>query len=64
MYFESLVAALNSCGYADDVTSLCHAMVGLPGPECEAMLIARYGENFPIAAISRAFVANRDELLR
>ena len=60
VYFESLVAALNSRGYTDDVASLCHAMVGLPGPECEALLIAQYGEDFPLAAISRAFVANRD----
>ena len=64
VYFESLVAALNSRGYTDDVASLCHAMVGLPGPECEALLIAQYGEDFPLAAISRAFIANRDEILR
>ena len=64
VYFESLIAALSSRGYTDDVASLCHAMVGLPGPECEALLIAQYGEDFPLAAISRAFVANRDEILR
>lgn len=64
VYFESLIAALHSRGYTDDVASLCHAMVGLPGPECEAMLIAQYGEDFPLAAISRAFIANRDEILR
>jgi HAD superfamily hydrolase (TIGR01509 family) len=64
VYFESLVRALNSRGYRDDVAALCHAMVGLPGPECEAMLVARYGEDFPLADINRAFVANRDELFR
>ena len=32
VYFESLVAALNACGYTDDVVALCHSMVGLPGP--------------------------------
>jgi HAD superfamily hydrolase (TIGR01509 family) len=64
VYFESLIAALSSRGYTDDVASLCHAMVGLPGPECEALLIAQYGEDFPLAAISRAFIANRDEILR
>ena len=36
-------------------------MVGLPGPECEAMLHAHYGESFPLAEISRAFITNRDE---
>jgi HAD superfamily hydrolase (TIGR01509 family) len=38
-------------------------MVGLPGPDCEAMLHARYGESFPLAEISRAFITNRDEIL-
>jgi HAD superfamily hydrolase (TIGR01509 family) len=62
VYFESLIAALRSCGYTDGVVALCHAMVGLPGPECEAMLIDRYGEDFPLADINRAFIANRDEI--
>jgi len=44
VYFESLIAALHACGYRDDVVPLCHAMVGLPGPDCERMLIDRYGE--------------------
>ena len=44
-------------GYTDDVVTLCHAMVGLPGVECEAMLHARYGKNFPLADINRAFIA-------
>jgi len=64
VYFESLIAALNSCGYSDDVVPLCRAMVGLPGPECEAMLVDRYGEAFPLADINRAFVANRDQIFR
>jgi HAD superfamily hydrolase (TIGR01509 family) len=64
VYFESLIAALNSSGYTDDIIPLCHAMVGLPGPECEAMLVGRYGEDFPLADINKAFVANRDEIFR
>jgi HAD superfamily hydrolase (TIGR01509 family) len=63
VYFDSLVAALNTYGYIDDTVTLCQAMVGLPGPECEAMLHARYGESFPLAEVSRAFVTNRDEIL-
>jgi HAD superfamily hydrolase (TIGR01509 family) len=38
-------------------------MVGLPGPACEAMLLDRYGENFPLAEINRAFLANRDRFM-
>ncbi len=64
VYFDSLVAALNTHGYTDDAVALCHAMVGLPGPDCEAMLHARYGENFPLAEINRAFVANREKFMR
>ena len=63
VYFDSLVAALTAHGYTDDTVTLCQAMVGLPGPDCEAMLHARYGERFPLAEISRAFIANRDEIL-
>ena len=64
VYLESLIVALNSCGYTDDVVTLCHSMVGLPGPECEVMLRDRYGEDFPLAEISRAFAAKRDEILQ
>ena len=63
VYFDSLVAAMNTFGYTDDAVTLCQAMVGLPGPDCEAMLHARYGESFPLADISRVFIANRDEIL-
>jgi HAD superfamily hydrolase (TIGR01509 family) len=63
MYFDSLVGALNAFGYTDDVEQLCHAMVGLPGPECEAMLHARYGESFPLPEINKAYAARRDEIL-
>src|ERR1043166_4402265 len=63
VYFDSLVAALNTGGYADDAVTLCHAMVGLPGPACEAMLLDRYGKNFPLAQINRAFLANRDKFM-
>jgi len=63
MYFDSLVTALNAFGYTDDVEALCHAMVGLPGPDCEAMLHARYGESFPLPEVNKAFAARRREIL-
>jgi HAD superfamily hydrolase (TIGR01509 family) len=62
VYFDSLVAALGTFGYTDDVETLCHAMVGLPGPDCEAMLQTRYGESFPLAAVNKTFIARRDEM--
>ena len=63
VYFNSLVAALNMRGYAEDAVALCHAMVGLPGPACETMLLDRYGNDFPLAEINRAFLANRDRFM-
>ncbi|WP_028350784.1 HAD family hydrolase [Bradyrhizobium murdochi] len=63
VHFDSLVAALTAHGYTDDAVTLCQAMVGLPGPECEALLQARYGDGFPLAEVSRAFVSNRNEIL-
>src|SRR5690242_305400 len=63
VYFNSLVAALDAAGYGDDCTALCHAMVGLPGPACEAMLLDHYGADFPLADINRAFLLNRDRLM-
>jgi HAD superfamily hydrolase (TIGR01509 family) len=62
VYFDSLVAALNANGYTDDVAALCHSMVGLPGPVCEAMLLDRYGAAFPLAEVNRAFVTHRDRM--
>jgi HAD superfamily hydrolase (TIGR01509 family) len=63
VYFNSLVAALDAAGYANGSVALCHAMVGLPGPACEAMLLDRYGEDFPLAEINRSFFANRNRLM-
>ena len=63
VYFDSLVAALNASGYTDDIIPLCHAMVGLPGAECEAMLHERYGADFPLTEVNKAFIARRDEIL-
>lgn len=63
VYFESLVAALNACGYTDGVVALCHAMVGLPGPVCEAMLREHYGPALPLDDINRAFIEHRDRMM-
>src|SRR5262245_1038207 len=64
VYFDSLVAALNGCGYTEDVVALCHSMVGLPGPVCEAMLVECYGAAFPLAEVNQAFLDHRDEMMR
>jgi HAD superfamily hydrolase (TIGR01509 family) len=60
VYFDSLVGALTAFGYADGVEALCHSMVGLPGPDCEAMLQTRYGASFPLPEINEAYAIRRD----
>jgi HAD superfamily hydrolase (TIGR01509 family) len=64
VYFESLVAALNTCGYGQDAVALCHSMIGLPGSVCEAMLRDHHGPKFPMAEVSQAFIDNRDAMMR
>jgi HAD superfamily hydrolase (TIGR01509 family) len=62
VYLTSLIRALDAFGYRN-ATAICHAMIGLPGPECEAMLRDHYGANFPLADINTAYAAHRDDLL-
>ncbi|MGP9812264.1 HAD family hydrolase [Rhodopseudomonas sp. NSM] len=59
VYIESLTEVLTERGLPDALAT-CHSMIGLPGPECQALLVARYGEALPLAAINRAFAAKRD----
>jgi HAD superfamily hydrolase (TIGR01509 family) len=62
VYLTSLINALEAFGYRE-ATAICHAMIGLPGPECEAMLRDHYGADFPLADINRTYTAYRDDLL-
>jgi HAD superfamily hydrolase (TIGR01509 family) len=62
-YVSALTAALDAFGYPD-ATAMCHALIGIPGAECEALLRARYGENFPFADVIAAFAVRSDEMFR
>ncbi len=63
VYLESLVTALSEFGYPD-ARSMGHAMHGLPGPQCEELLRQRYGAEFPLADVNRAFAVRMNEMLR
>jgi HAD superfamily hydrolase (TIGR01509 family) len=63
VYLESTIAALNSLGYTEGVTALCHGMIGIPGPECELLLRAHFGADFPFQEANRLFAANCVEIL-
>ena len=62
-YVSALTAALDAFGYPD-ATAMCHALIGIPGAECEALLRARYGENFPFADVIEAFAVRSDEIFQ
>ncbi|WP_283804773.1 HAD family phosphatase [Rhodopseudomonas sp. AAP120] len=59
VYLDSLSETLDEFGLPDAIAT-CHSMIGLPGPECQALLVARYGDALPLADINRAFVRKRD----
>jgi HAD superfamily hydrolase (TIGR01509 family) len=63
VYIASLTAVLTARGFAD-VTNVCHAMIGLAGPDCQKLLVDRYGADFPLTEINKAFVRERDAMLR
>jgi HAD superfamily hydrolase (TIGR01509 family) len=63
VYLASLTAALDAFGYPD-ATTIYHAMIGIPLPDCEALLRAHYGEDFPLADFNRAFDARSDEIFQ
>ncbi|HVV42129.1 MAG TPA: HAD family phosphatase [Nitrobacter sp.] len=62
IYLASLIKALDGFGYRN-ATAICHAMIGLPGPECEAMLRDHYGDGFPLADVNAAYALHRDDML-
>jgi HAD superfamily hydrolase (TIGR01509 family) len=62
VYLASLNTALAQLGFGDG-TALGHAMIGIPGPECEVMLRDHFGADFPLAALNDAYVISRDEML-
>lgn len=59
VYIESLTEVLDAFGLPD-AQATCHGMIGLPGPECQALLVARYGDGLPLHDINRAFAQKRD----
>jgi HAD superfamily hydrolase (TIGR01509 family) len=54
VYVDSLTAVLTGLGYAD-VEAVCSTMIGRPGPECQRLLIERYGDGLPLARINAGF---------
>jgi HAD superfamily hydrolase (TIGR01509 family) len=63
VYLAGLGAALTAFGYHDGV-AIGHAMIGIPGPECEVMLRDHYGADFPMPDFNAVFGARCGDILR
>ncbi|NPV21933.1 HAD family hydrolase [Bradyrhizobium aeschynomenes] len=63
VYLEASIAAFNALGYSEGVTELCHAMIGIPGPDNERTLRDHFGDNFPLVEVNRLFAAKTIEIL-
>jgi HAD superfamily hydrolase (TIGR01509 family) len=64
VYLEASIAALGSLGYTDGVEALCHSMIGIPGPDCERMLLHHFGADLRLDDINRAFAARCAAIMR
>lgn len=54
VYLEGLVAAALACG-REMTDALAHAMIGVPGQECIAMIEAHYGPGFDMEMFGEAY---------
>jgi HAD superfamily hydrolase (TIGR01509 family) len=62
IYIEAMQAAARTLG-REMPLDLCHAMVGVPGPECNLMIAAHYGEGFSIEEFRGHFSGHRRRLM-
>jgi HAD superfamily hydrolase (TIGR01509 family) len=62
VYHAALKQAVAAVGFA--VTdAFCHSLIGIPARECDAMLRAHLGPDFPFADYDRHYSQNRDQAL-
>ena len=64
VYLEASIAALNALGYRDGIVEICHAMIGIPGPDNEQTLRDHFGDNFPLVEVNRLFAEKTIEILQ
>ena len=64
VYLEASIAALNALGYDDGIVELCHAMIGIPGPDNERTLRNHFGDNFPLVEVNRLFAEKTVDILQ
>ncbi len=63
IYVGSMFAALAEMGFHLE-ERLIHAMIGLPGQECMALLRGEFGERFQYTAFQPVYVAHRTERMK
>ena len=61
IYRRALVLAMEAMGLAVD-EAFVHGLNGLPGPEINARILARFGADFPVQEFRHRYVTHRDLL--
>lgn len=62
VYHQALKQAVREVGFA--VTdAFCHSLIGIPGPESDALLMAHLGPDFPFAEFDRRYEEMRNSAL-
>jgi len=62
VYHQAMKDAVRAVGFA--VTdAFCHSLIGIPGPESDAMLVAHLGPGFPFAEFDRRYEDIRNSAL-
>jgi beta-phosphoglucomutase-like phosphatase (HAD superfamily) len=56
IYFAAIMGAVRAHGFEISEAS-CHAMIGIPGKDCDRMIAERFGSSFPMAAYRNTFSA-------
>jgi HAD superfamily hydrolase (TIGR01509 family) len=62
VYERALVQAARLVG-ADMPETFCRSMIGMPGPECDALIQGFFGPEFPLAAFNAAFESDVERRL-
>jgi HAD superfamily hydrolase (TIGR01509 family) len=62
IYIEAMQASAQALGREMSL-DFCHSMIGVPGPDCNVMIEAYYGERFSLTEFREHFSVHRSRLM-
>ena len=62
IYIEAMQASAQALGREMSL-DFCHSMIGVPGPDCNVMIEAYYGEGFSLTEFREHFSVHRSRLM-